>query len=140
MTGSALGCGGLPQAECATDESPSAAQSRWQSHHPIEYQFIWQQQCFCLPEAVQPIRVTVRGGAITAAADLTGSPVSDDIRKGLITIDALYERIRSGERAGATVRFDCAGAGIPKHVFIDPDASVADDEFDVTISEFAVLP
>ena len=69
-------------------------------YHPADYQFIWQQQCFCLPDAVQPIRVTVHDGAITGATDLTGKPVSGDIRKALMSIDALYEYIRNGERAG----------------------------------------
>ena len=139
LTRSALGCGGLPVAECAADERPADAQSRWQMYHPTDYQFIWQQQCFCLPDAVQPIRVTVNDGTITGATDLTGKPVSGDIRKALMSIDALYEYIRNGERAGAKVDFQCTGTGIPARVFIDPDAGVADDEFDVTISEFAVL-
>ena len=37
----------------------------------------------------------------------------------------------------AQVRIKASDAGEPTHVYIDPRRSVADDEFDVTVSEFA---
>jgi Family of unknown function (DUF6174) len=140
LTGVAFGCASITTTRCTAATSPSAAQTLWQSQHLSDYEFVWQQTCFCPPEAVQPIRVTVRGGVITSAADLAGKPVSDDLRADLMTIDALYRHILDDTHTRAEVRFACAGAGIPEQVYIDRKANVADDEFRVTISEFVPLP
>jgi hypothetical protein len=132
----AEGCAGVPAEECKPNERAADAERIWRHQHLHDYQFVWQRTCFCLPEAVQPIRVTVRDGVIASATDLSGTPVADSIRQSLLTIDALYERVLGGERSGAKVRFDCAGAGVPLQVYIDPRARVADDEFRVTITQF----
>jgi hypothetical protein len=108
----------------------------WQNHHPHDYQFVWQRTCFCLPDAVQPIRVTVHNDVIVAATDAAGAAVPDSVRSGLLTIDGLYQRVLDGERAGAKVRFDSTGAGVPGQIYIDPNPRVADDEFRVTITQF----
>jgi len=132
----AAGCAGIAPEECTANESAADALRIWQDHHPRDYQFVWQRTCFCPPEAVQPIRVTVRNDAIVSATDLAGAPVSDAVARGLSTIDGLYQRVLDGQNAGAKVRFDCAGAGIPREIYIDPNARRADDEFSVMITQF----
>jgi hypothetical protein len=132
LIGNAQGCTGLPVEALKADD----AQRIWQDHHPRDYQFVWQRTCFCPAEAVQPIRVTVRNDVIVAATDAAGGPVPDSVRSGLLTIDGLYQRVLDSERAGAKVRFDYAGAGVPGQIYIDPNPRVADDEFRVTITQF----
>jgi hypothetical protein len=132
------GCTGVATEECRTDEPAADALQIWQHQNVRDYQFVWQRTCFCLPEAVQPIRITVRDGVIATATDLSGAPVDDSVRQGLLTIDALYKRVLDGERTGAKVRFECAGAGVPRQIYVDPNARVADDEFRVTITQFTM--
>jgi Family of unknown function (DUF6174) len=140
LTGIASGCSSVAATACAVDTGPAEAQRLWQSRHPSDYRFVWQQTCFCPQEAVQPMRITVRNGVITSATDLAGAEVSDAVRADLMTIDALYRHILDDKWARGEVRFACAGAGIPEQVYIDPNARVADDEFRVTISEFEPIP
>lgn len=120
----------------ADDASITAAKNVWQARDLNDYRFVWQQTCFCLPDAVQPIVVTVHNGAIVAATGRDGAAVSDDVRQNLLTLDALYRFVDETQRSADTVRVAASADGIPTKVFIDPRRSVADDEFDVTISEF----
>jgi hypothetical protein len=132
----APGCSSATVAQCAADTSVTEAARIWHARQLENYQFTWQQQCFCLPEAVQPIRITVRGGAIVSATTLTGEPVDDEVRSALLTIDALYQRVLAAAKDAARLQFSCDSAGVPTRVFIDPNTRVADDEFRVTISAF----
>src|SRR5262245_65221563 len=114
---STAGCAAVATEECGADETAADAQRIWRQQHIGNYAFVWQRTCFCLPEAVQPIRITVRGGLITEASDLSGKPIDDSIRQGLLTIDALYERVLHSEQSAAKVRFECAGAGVPRQIY-----------------------
>jgi Family of unknown function (DUF6174) len=118
----------------------AAAQRVWLAERPADYRFVWQQRCFCPPEAVQPLRITVHGDVITAATDLSGTSVSDEVKSGLESIDALYAYVLARQRAGAEVRFTADAHGVPTQLFVDPDPHVADDELRVTISAFEALP
>jgi len=122
-------------ASCDSDASIAAAQHAWQARHLHDYRFVWQQSCFCLPDAVQPIEVTVQHDEIVAATDRSGVAVSDDVRKNLMTIDALYRHVDAAQCTAEMVRVTAAADGVPTLISIDPRRSVADDEFDVTISE-----
>lgn len=126
-------------ATCDAGAAIARAHDAWRASHVRDYTFVWQQQCFCLADARQPIRVTVRSGDIVAATDVGGTPVSDDVRRGLMTIDALYDVALKSPCDAAQVRVVSADDGVPAHVYLDPKESVADDEFDVTISEFAAI-
>ena len=133
------GCAGTAANEPAAAE-PARAQQLWLGGRPDDYRFVWQQRCFCLPEATQPIRVTVTGETITAATDLHGAAVSEDVQSGLKSIDALYAYALAQQRNGAEVRVTSDDRGVPAEVFVDPDPRVADDELRVTVSAFEALP
>jgi hypothetical protein len=142
-----IGAAALLLAGCASSavDAPGAdtvatAQRAWLAGRPANYRFVWQQTCFCLPEAVQPIRITVHGDAITSATDANGNAVSADVKSGLKTIDALYAYALAKQRAGAEVRVVGDARGIPEQVFVDPNPRVADDELRVTVSAFEALP
>lgn len=126
-------------ASCGSDPTIAAAQAAWQARHLEDYRFVWQQTCFCLPDAVQPIVVTVRHGAIVSATTLGGVDVSDDVRKDLMTIDALYQYVRDAQCKTGQVRLTASKDGVPETIHIDPRVSVADDEFDVRLSEFSAM-
>jgi Family of unknown function (DUF6174) len=135
----AAGCAGSAASEPATADV-AAAQRLWLATRPVDYRFVWQQTCFCLPEAMQPIRVTVHEQTITAATDSNGTAVSENVRRGLKSIDALYAYVRKRQLQGADVRVSSDARGVPTQIFVDPNPRVADDELSVTISGYAALP
>jgi hypothetical protein len=126
-------------ATCNGDPAIAKAEAEWKARHLSDYRFVWQQQCFCLVDAVQPMLVTVRHGEIVSATDVKGVAVSDDLRADLLTIDALYERIDQMQCKADEVRFTSSGGGVPLKVFIDPSRQAADEEFEVNVSEFSEL-
>jgi len=143
----AIGTAVLLLAGCASGaaNAPAAgaiatAQRTWLAGRPTDYRFVWQQTCFCLPEAVQPIRITVQGDAITSATGTDGNAVSADVKSGLKTIDALYAYVLAKQNAGAEVRLESDARGVPEQVYVDPNPHVADDELRVTVSAFEALP
>jgi hypothetical protein len=128
-------------ATCADHPEIAAAEAAWKARHLSDYRFVWQQQCFCLVDAVQPIVVTVRHGEIVSATDAKGVAVSDDIRANVLTLDALYRRIDEMRCKSDEVRFTSSKDGVPEKVFIDPSRQAADEEFEVNISGFSpVVP
>ena len=136
----ALSAGCQTRAACPDDPAISAARNAWAARHLADYRFVWQESCFCVPEAVQPIVVTVRGGEIVAATDRNGRAISTEVRENLLTIDALYRRAAAAQCTAAVVRVVAGTDGVPASVFIDPSLQAADDEFRVTISEFSTVP
>lgn len=137
LTALAAGC----QTHAATCPDPSiaSAEAAWKARHIVDYLFVWQQQCFCLVEAVQPMVVTVRHGEIVSVADIRGNAVPDEIRANLMTIDALYRHVGELQCTADEVRFTSSKDGVPEKVFIDPSRQAADEEFEVNISEFAPI-
>jgi len=127
-------------ASCPDDPSAAAAYAAWTARHLTDYRFVWQRTCFCLPDAVQPIVVTVHHGEIVSATDRAGTPVSADIRNDLLTIDALYRRAAAARCTADEVRVTASQDGVPANFFIDPRRGVADDEYSVAISEFSAAP
>ena len=126
-------------ATCNDDPSIATAESAWKARHLSDYRFVWQQQCFCLVDAVQPMVVTVRQGQIVSATDANGVAISDEIRANVLTIDALYQRVDEMHCTADEVRFTASKDGVPEKVFIDPSRQAADEEFEVNISEFSPL-
>ena len=126
-------------ASCRSDPTIAAAHAAWQGRQVQDYRFVWQQTCFCLPDAVQPIVVTVRHGEVVSATDRGGVPVSDDVRQNVMTIDALYRYVDAALCKTGEVRLTAARDGVPDTLHIDPSPSIADDEFDVRISEFEAI-
>ena len=126
-------------ATCNDDPSIATAETTWKARHLSDYRFVWQQQCFCLVDAVQPMVVTVRQGQIVSATDAKGVAISDEIRANVLTIDALYQHVDEMHCTADEVRFTASKDGVPEKVFIDPSRQAADEEFEVNISEFSPL-
>jgi hypothetical protein len=69
----------------------AAARRKWEARGFTDYTFETQHGCFCLPEDVGPVRITVRDGVITEVTMIeTGQPVSSS---RWYTIEQLYDRI-----------------------------------------------
>lgn len=125
----------------------SEARARWEEQRPDAYTFDVRLGCFCIPLAENGVRVHVRGDSITALYDagadtlLTHDPsgrlLTDDDRRRIPTLDALFGIVREGlVRAARTeVSYD-ATYGFPSDVFIDRDFNMADEEIGYTVTQF----
>ena len=122
------------------DHGLASARSRWTSHHPSSYSFTRMQFCECLAGLARPIRITVTSGQITSAVFVDDqTPVGEPIHGTLQTIDAVFDKIEDALDQSAdevTVAYDPA-RGYPTSVFIDYSRQIADEEFDLRISDFA---
>jgi hypothetical protein len=102
------------------------------------YAFTWELSCFCGPDPVRPIRITVVRGDITSAAYVDDQqPVSESIRTGLKTIDGVFDLIqqRLDEHADeVTVAYD-PDRHYPTSVFIDITKQAADEEISLKLSD-----
>jgi uncharacterized protein DUF6174 len=68
-----------------------AARARWEARTFVDYTFDVRHDCFCSPEEVGPVRITVRQGAITSITLVqTGQAVDP---ASWFTIEQLFERI-----------------------------------------------
>jgi hypothetical protein len=69
----------------------AAARARWEDRTFVDYTFEVRHDCFCSPEQVGPVRISVRQGAITSVTLVqTGQAVDP---AGWFTIEQLFERI-----------------------------------------------
>jgi Family of unknown function (DUF6174) len=69
----------------------SAARAQWEQRGFTDYTFVARHGCFCTPEQVGPVRITVRGGVLVSAALIeTGDAV--DLAYWF-TIEQLFDRI-----------------------------------------------
>ena len=101
----------------------------WRSQRFKTYQFTYQQQCFCVPPANTPLKVSVKNGKITQVINLnTNQSITDlDFPNN---IDQLFEIIETAIKENADeilVNYD-ATLGYPTRIAIDYQTMLADDE------------
>lgn len=86
------------------------------------YRVDYQHQCFCPPQAVAPVRLTVREGSITGVEPLSAAGALPRERWGAYrTVEGVFDAIQEAFARGArqvTVRYD-QGKGYPADVDID---------------------
>ena len=69
---------------------------KWKQNKLNTYQFQFQWQCFCTPDYVVPVLVTVNQGAITKVVDVkSGQPVSVNRYKNYLTMGGLFDFVQS---------------------------------------------
>jgi hypothetical protein len=123
----------LGAAACSSPFSPhevrvlAAARAQWGQRPFADYTFEARRGCFCLPEQVGPVQITVRQGAIESVTLLeTDEPVDPTY---WFTIEELFERIPSwAEYDGVedvSVEYDPT-LGFPSRVEVRPDEGIAD--------------
>jgi hypothetical protein len=99
-----------------------------------DYSYTFQLSCFCTPEAVQPVRITVRNGVITSATMLESGAPATPPADGFRTVPQLFDRIEAAMRDlekgvvdDVRVEYDAA-LGYPREFYLDPEQGLADDE------------
>lgn len=82
-------------------EAIAAARAAWQAQDMSDYRFDFERQCFCVHEAVEPVTIEVRDGAIAQVVSRrTGEemPISETVP--WYTIDELLEMVAQAEAEG----------------------------------------
>ncbi len=144
----AIGVALLASASCGSDGpfSPiskrwqlDAARERWFDHEPPTYQYSVRRMCECISSL--HLRVTVVNGAVTSMQPVGGGPeVSAEMRTFYGPIPALFAIVSEkldGELYWMRAEYD-PEFGFPVNVFFDYYGSMADEEWGLSVSDFAV--
>ncbi len=125
---------------CGDGFSPTGLQvawSRWNRLRPAQYTYDFRRSCFCLTEAIQPVRITVSNGQVVAVAtlpDLTPVPPEQVNQFYRVTIDSVFAILRHAVDDGAdmiTAHYDPQW-GYPTEVSIDYLTNAIDEELSLT--------
>src|ERR687895_854125 len=113
----------------------ATARAQWEQRPFADYTFAARHGCFCPPEHVGPVRITVRQGAIVSVTLLETGELVDPAH--WFTIEQLYGRIPSwAEHDGVedvSVDYDPT-LGFPSRVQVRYDEGIADAGDTYTIS------
>lgn len=117
----------------------STARGRWERAGIEDYVFDYQHLCFCGPEELRLVTITVRAGEVASVAYVdTGQPTERPLAD-FPTVDDLFEVIRDAIHRDA---FSIAATydeelGYPTGVSIDYRENVADEEMGFVVSALA---
>lgn len=117
--------------------------AQWDSQRITSYAFDFQRSCFCLLEAVLPVRIRVTDGQVVAVTDSAGQPVdpNDVALYYTVTVDSLFGIVAHAIATDAhllAVRYH-PQLGYPESVAIDYVAPAVDDEVSYSARNLATL-
>lgn len=119
----------------------SNARAKWMIGRPQSYDITVQRICFCGIEIPSPVRVSVRNGEIASRVYVSsGVAVSAEHAQFFPDVEGLFlivDEALTGEVWHLDVGYDPA-LGVPLHITIDRNEMWADDELDLTVSNFVV--
>lgn len=120
--------------------SITQAKALWQSQGFKDYQFVVQQQCFCLPSTLKPRLVTVKNNKVFSIK-LLETQQADKKPSSLLlkTVDQWFahlESIQSQPNAKVSGSFQ-ADTGFPIRLSVDLHPRMADDEYSIIFSNFS---
>lgn len=112
---------------------------RWQRRRPTEYSYTLRRLCYCLPQAVGPVRIRVRGDSVQSRTyTASGEPVPAQFAELFGPMEAVFEvvaRAIDGGTHSLDARYD-SRRGFPVTVAIDYHHPTVDDELTLRVSEF----
>ncbi|OJT01398.1 hypothetical protein BEE62_04255 [Marinobacter nauticus] len=131
------GCAGAGK-----DVSPAGsieeAKALWQSRGVKGYEVTIEQTCFCPPDLLQPMRVTVREGRVIDIEGLE-QPLNhpDILDERRLTIEGLLDLVEQarGSADKLLVEYD-PHYGFPVSLEVDYSPFIADDEFSYRLTDF----
>jgi hypothetical protein len=135
-----MACAALLVIGCASEpaqDQHSAALTTWQSLELDSYSFTWKRDCECT-DSGRKIRIEVDDGQISSAVYLDNvTPVGDDLRAHLMTIDGIFVELANAVAGNAElidVTYEPT-IGFPTSVYVDYSSGIADEELALTISD-----
>lgn len=112
----------------------------WRSQRLKNYQYIYQQQCFCTPPSNTPLKVSVKNDKITEVVDLNNNQIIADLTFPK-SIDELFNIIKDAIQRNADeilITYDQT-LGYPTRVAIDYQKILADEEVTYTVENLSKL-
>jgi hypothetical protein len=130
------GCGTITGGNDEASDALQAAEARWSRQGVSDYQVVVRYLCFCA--YTRPVRLTVRFGNVISRVDAeTGEPVPA-FGQHVRDIAGLFDLIRDAIQRDAhkvDVTYDRT-YGYPTRIDLDYLVNAADDELEVTVSQF----
>ena len=117
------------------------SRKKWASSKIKNYQYTFNWQCFCTPDYVKPVIISVRAGVIDSIkyADSGAALDKADYEK-YRTVESLFDMIQEAidkKAAKIQVTYDTK-AGYPMSAFFDYSANIADEERGFAVKKFKV--
>lgn len=112
----------------------------WRSQQIKNYQYIYQQQCFCTPPSNIPLKVSIKNDKITQVVNLNNDQLITDLTFPK-TINELFHIIKDAIQRNADeilITYDTT-LGYPTHVAIDYQKILADEEITYTVKDLNKL-
>ena len=123
-------CGGNPLGPA--ESQLAKAESRWAAAGPVSYDFDVQVSCFCVASSFGTVTVSVRNHQVVSLVRTDSGTAVDSIYfENVLTVDRMFaaeQRYLDAKPASFRADYD-ANLGYPTLVSVDPNASVADDEY-----------
>lgn len=134
------GSGGCKDSPIGPVTTLDSAQERWEKENVQDYTFEFRWLCFCTPDYVRPVSLTVRGGVLISGEYTdTGSTLTIEQLDRYQTIDELFEMIEEAVADNAhqiTATYNQT-YGFPDDVYIDYREMLADEERGFQITNFS---
>jgi hypothetical protein len=112
----------------AAQRDLDAARGRWSREGARDYSYDLSVECFCPPEARAPVRIAVRDGRPAA--------VPERVRH-VATVPLLFAVVQEAIDARvAALRVEYGERGVPRSIWIDRSARMADEEVGYRIEGF----
>jgi hypothetical protein len=128
----------LAAAACSPTPAPDAGapgeapQGSWQARGLRDYSFAFQRHCFCVREAVQPVRIVVRDGVVhEVRSQETGELIPPSPQIPWYTIDQLLEQAERAREDGQEVNVEYHSEGHPSRIEIGSLAADAGIVFEI---------
>jgi len=141
LVAAVAGCSDSPLEQAADDLE--AARERWLASGASSYRYNVRLSCFCGPEALRAVTVTVANGVTVSALYADSGTVADTTQlRGLLTVEQLFARVAEtieGRPDELAVQFD-ATLGYLTSFQVDQDFAMADEEYSITVTEFQPQP
>lgn len=137
-TGSPAPVGGAP----VTETSLQTNESLWASSHLDSYRYRFRWNCFCTPDFVRLVDVTVVRGVVASVTDAkTGEALDGTAASRYGTIESLFDFVHDAilRPADAVIGSFDPGLGYPRAVFVDGVAGIADDEIAFEVVSLVAL-
>ncbi len=127
---------------CSSTTAPERdladAKARWALSNVRSYEYVVSRSCFCTPDALRPVTVSVTDGVVTRRVYADTGALVPATTSDFTTIEALFAVVegayaRHADRVEAS--YDPV-RGVPLRISIDGSVRIADDEFFITVSSF----
>uniref|UniRef100_UPI0030DA0D0D DUF6174 domain-containing protein n=1 Tax=Crocosphaera watsonii TaxID=263511 RepID=UPI0030DA0D0D len=112
----------------------------WRSQTIKNYQYIYQQQCFCPPPSNNALKVSVKNDKLSQVVNLNNNQVITDLTSPK-TIEELFNIIEDAIKRNADemqISYDPT-LGYPTRVAIDYEKILVDEEITYTVTNLSKL-